>query len=116
MHTCPPGLCTGFTISIPCFNTTLSRVDRLEIAAVVEVLLALRHCPPRNVTLDVATNIRKDIVHFVRSMEFRVRQGSGALPCSLTRVRHHCISWAETSWDSRNAIQAPIDALLFHGI
>lgn len=38
----------GFGISVPGFNTTLSRVDRLEVAAVSEVLLALMGRPPRN--------------------------------------------------------------------
>lgn len=69
----------GFTISIPHFNTTLSRVNRLEIAAVVEVLLSLRCCQPRNVNSITARNLRRDIVHFVKHMQITDKDSSCAL-------------------------------------
>lgn len=74
-------MCTGFNIAIPSFNTTLSRVDRLEIAAVVEVLLALRRNQPRNVSPDVAAAIRSDVVRFVTALEERARVSGGAPSC-----------------------------------
>lgn len=71
----------GFTISIPHFNTTLSRVNRLEIAAVVEVLLSLRCCRPRNVCASCSRNLRLDIVHFVKHMSITDKDSSTcALP------------------------------------
>ena len=74
----------GFTIAIPHFNTTLSRVDRLEVAAVIEVLLALRHCPPRNVSAAIAARLREDVVAFVQNLELQVRAGRGAGPTSFS--------------------------------
>lgn len=53
-------------------------MDVFEIAAIVEVLLALRHCDPRNVTADVAANLRRDVVSFVRHMPVHSRDRPGA--------------------------------------
>jgi hypothetical protein len=79
-------LSAGFTIAIPHFNTTLSRVDALEAAAVIEVLLALRHCAPRNVDDTVAAALRRDVVQYARTMEIRACQGRGALHASCGSI------------------------------
>ena len=79
----------GFTIAIPHLNTTLSRVDVFEIAAIVEVLLALRHCDPRNVTPAIAANLRRDVVSFVRHMPVHSRDRPGASRASGCATRPH---------------------------
>lgn len=65
-------LCTcvvaGYTISIPYLNTTLSRVDVYEVAAIVEILLACRRVTPRNVTPDISGNLRRDVVSCIRCL------------------------------------------------
>eukprot|EP00892_Ulva_mutabilis_P000318 jgi/Ulvmu1/10287/UM060_0089.1 len=70
------GSTTSFTISIPFFNTTLSRVNRLEIAAVVEVLLSLRCCRPRNIEPPIARNLRLDVIAIVKHMAAAPRDSS----------------------------------------
>lgn len=82
----PAPLCAGFTISIPFFNTTLSRVNRLEIAAVVEVLLSLRCCRPRNIEPPIARNLRLDIVTIVKHMAAAPRDSTSAPPATLVRA------------------------------
>lgn len=71
----------GFTISIPHFNTTLPRVNRLEIDAVVEVVLSLRCCCPRNVDSACSRNLQQDLAHFVKHMSITDKDSNTCAHC-----------------------------------
>lgn len=60
-------------------------MNRLEIAAVVEVLLSLRCCRPRNIEPAVARNLRLDIVTIVKHMAAAPRD-STSVPLSRLPV------------------------------
>lgn len=68
-------------------------MNRLEIAAVVEVLLSLRCCRPRNIEPAVARNLRLDIVTIVKHMAAAPRDSSSALLSRLPALRRPRALW-----------------------